>query len=176
MSQTKKAVQAQKKYKSRGCRKCKSKFDWWYSWCEDSCAGPQKVRVNFENRSKFTNCAFAPEFTWNYGDGHTEVIAGNPSHEYTVPCAGKSFNVSLTMTIGKPGDADYCQAVWDTMITIDRTKITYQVTKICCDGLVFFSTNAVKGKWSTPGSLGIPKWPVVSKRIWKQNGIQIGQK
>lgn len=153
---------------------CKSKFDWWYSWCDDSCVGTKNITVNFENKSEFTNCAVTPVYTWDYGDGKS-ATGDNPPHVYSVPCAGKSFNVKLTMTFGKPGDPNYCQAVWDTMITVDPAKVKVGVSKICCDGLVFFYTNATKGKWSTPGSLGIPKWPAVSKKIWKPLGIQVGQ-
>lgn len=79
------------------------------------------------------------------------------------------------MTFGKPGDKDYCQSIWSAVITVDRTKPSVVVTKICCDGLVFFQTNATKGEWNTPGSLGKPGWPAVSKKIWKPLGIQVGQ-
>lgn len=146
---------------------CEAKFKWWYSWCPDSCKGLSNITVNFENNSVFANCSATPVYTWDYGDGQT-ATGNNPQHIYTnVPCGGKSFPVSLTMTLGNIGDKDYCKSVWTAVITLDSTKVKVVVDKICCDGLVFFSTNAKKGQWNTPGSLGIPKWPAVSKKIWQ---------
>lgn len=155
---------------------CNAKYDWWYSWCE-TCkdTGHANVTVNFENLSQFANCSAGAKYSWDFGDGGTSTLA-DPIHTYKkIPCQGTSFTVKLVLTLGNPGDKDYCTSSWDTTITISNQKSIVGVSRICCDGLVFFYTDATKGKWSTPGSLGIPKWPAVSKKIWKPLGIQIGQ-
>lgn len=172
-----KGCTAQKTVRIDAAATCKAKFDWWYSWCDDQCTGTKKVTVNFENQSEFTNCSTPPTYNWDYGDGTTGTVA---NHVYDVPCNGKSYPVTLTITLGKPGDKDYCQSIWSAIITVEKTKPSVVISKICCDGLVFFQTNSTKGEWNTPGSLGKPGWPVVSKKIWKpllkQNKLCKGNK
>ena len=153
---------------------CHAKFNWWYSWCDDNCNGTKSLIVNFENQSSFVNCS--PVYTWNYGDGSPAATGENPPHTYNVPCLGQSFNVTLTMTSGQLGTAGFCKSVWDTMIVLDRTKVIIGVSDICCDGLVHFYTNAIKGTWNTPGSLNTPKWPSVFKNITKVGNSYFGQK
>ncbi|MGD1047040.1 MAG: PKD domain-containing protein, partial [Bacteroidota bacterium] len=153
---------------------CKPKFDWYYSWC-DSCKKGSSVDVTvyFENLSENSNCSLPLKYNWDFGDQQTSTL-DNPQHKYKVPCGGKDYTVSLTMTLGTPGDSGYCKSEWHANITINNIKPTVTV-KICCDGLVFFHTDAVEGKWSTPSSLGIPKWPAVSKHIYNLLGFQVGQ-
>jgi hypothetical protein len=153
---------------------CAAKYDWWYSWCKECVDSSTNVSVNFSNMSEFANCALTAKYLWNFGDGDTSN-AKDPVHTYKqVPCEGTSFTVTLTLTLGNIGDPDYCTSTWDTVITINNQKPMVGVGAICCDGLVFFYTDAVKGKWSTPGSMNRPKWPAVSKKIWKP-GFQVGQ-
>jgi hypothetical protein len=168
----KKGCTAEKTVNIKSAAACKAKFDWWYSWCDDGCNNTKDVTVTFENLSEFANCLTPPSYLLDYGDGKT---GSSFSHVYKVPCSGKNYNVKLTITLGKPGDKDYCQATWDTMIVINNEKPKIGISKICCDGLVFFYTNVTKGEWQTPGSTGKPKFPAVSKKIWKPLGIQIGQ-
>lgn len=153
---------------------CKANFDWYYSWCEDCKKGETKnITVNFTNYSEWISGG-APQYYWEFGDGGSSTI-NNPAHVYSVPCEGMSYTVRLTLTLGLPSDPDFCQTTWDTIITVNNYKPTVGITKICCDGLVFFHTDAVKGTWNTAGSMNIPKWPAVSKKIYKMAGIQIGQ-
>ncbi len=156
---------------------CQAKYDWSYSWC-DSCADGSKtdVDVSFTNQSDNPNCNIIPVYAWDFGDNTAIDSTQSPTHTYKdVPCPGKAYTVQLTMTLGNPGDADYCKSVWDTVITISNAKVEISVVRICPDGLVHFRTSAVEGKWETPGSLNKPKWPAVFKNIRKILGIQIGQ-
>jgi hypothetical protein len=150
--------------------KCEAKFKWSYSWCED-CGQKDvtDVNVNFTNLSSFKNCSDSIQYLWDFGDGQTSTEA-TPSHTFNnLPCNGQSFDVTLTMTLGEPTDTDYCQSTVTNTVNINNTRaqISYHV---CCDGLVFFATDAINGTWNTPYSRNEPRWPSVFKKIRAHQG------
>lgn len=152
---------------------CQPKFDWSYSWCDPCMKDSATISVNFANFSEWS-ASGTPTYKWDFGDGNFSTLA-SPSHAYHIPCEGKVFSVRLTMEIGNPADPNYCMKDWETTITISPVKPEVTFLGVCCDGLAYFSTDATKGKWSTPGSMGIPKFPAVSKNIRKILGAQFGQ-
>ncbi|MEP7218458.1 MAG: PKD domain-containing protein, partial [Bacteroidota bacterium] len=138
-------------------RSCEAHYTWEYSWCEDH-PGTDSVTVQFYNQSDYNpDSVTSVTYYWDFGDNSgIDSVNDNPSHVYACSTSPKKFKPQLKIVVvtDSLGHIDSCD-------DNDRKKIKLEAwtpqldVHVCCDGRVFFCTDATYGSWSTPGAMNI---------------------